>query len=242
LAGECVGARNGFDSLAERLREDRVRKVVEPILLGDVIPEMPEDDFIYAIDLGLVQETKASGLQIANPIYTQVIPRLLGRKIDTSLSTIKPVWLTAEGKLDADKLLEAFLSFWQQHAAALMNTTPYHEAAPHLVMMAFLHRVENGGGKVHREFAIGSGRLDMMLQYGDVRVPMELKVWRPDDPDPLKDGLRQLDEYLDGLSMDTGWLVIFDRRDESKLKKIAREVSAKTRKTKAGRKVTVIRA
>jgi hypothetical protein len=36
--------------------------------------------------------------------------------------------------------------------------------------------------------------------------------------------------------------VIFDRRDESKLKKIAREVSAKTRKTKAGRKVTVIRA
>lgn len=231
-----------FDSLAERLREDRVRKVVEPILLGGIVPEMPEDDFLYAIDLGLVQETKASGLQIANPIYEQVIPRLLGRKIDTSVASIKPVWLTAEGKLDADKLLEAFLSFWRQHAAALMNSAPYHEAAPHLVMMAFLHRVENGGGKLHREFAIGSGRLDMMLQYGDVRVPMELKVWRPDDPDPLKDGLRQLDEYLDGLAMNTGWLVIFDRRDESKLKKIAREVSAKTRKTKAGRKVTVIRA
>lgn len=79
-------------------------------------------------------------------------------------------------------------------------------------------------------------------EYGDVRVPMELKVWRPDEPDPIKDGLRQIDEYLDGLALDTGWLVVFDRRDESKVKKLSRQASAKTRKTKAGRKVTVIRA
>lgn len=231
-----------FDSLAERLREDRVRKLVEPIVAGGTPPMMSEDDRQYVIDLGLVQRLPGSGLGIANAIYADVIPRYLVRSMQDDMGTIKPVWLTADGKLDADKLLEAFLSFWQQHAAALMNTAPYHEAAPHLVMMAFLHRVENGGGKLHREFAIGSGRLDMLLHYGDVRVPMELKVWRPDDPDPLKDGLRQLDDYLEGLGMDTGWLVIFDRRDESKLKKIARQVSAKTRKTKAGRKVTVIRA
>jgi len=41
---------------------------------------------------------------------------------------------------------------------------------------------------------------------------MELKVWRDGRPDPLKEGLSQLDKYLSGLSLDTGWLVLFDRR------------------------------
>jgi hypothetical protein len=30
--------------------------------------------------------------------------------------------------------------------------------------------------------------------------------------DPLAEGLGQLDGYLDGLALETGWLVIFDRR------------------------------
>jgi len=41
---------------------------------------------------------------------------------------------------------------------------------------------------------------------------MELKVWSDKRPDPLKEGLPQLDKYLSGLSLDTGWLAIFDRR------------------------------
>ena len=231
-----------FDSLAERLREERVRKVIAPIIDGRMLPDMPEDDFLYAIDLGLVQNIRGAGLQVANPIYAEVIPRLLVRRMDASLGTIRPPWLTPDGKLDADKLLEAFLAFWRRHGAALIGAAPYHEIAPHLVMMAFLDRVENGKGKVHREFAIGSGRLDMMLEYGDVRVPMELKVWRPDEPDPLKEGLEQIDEYLDGVGLDTGWLVIFDRRPNENAKKIARKVASKTRRTPAGRKVAVIRA
>ncbi len=69
---------------------------------------------------------------------------------------------------------------------------------------------------------------------------MELKVWRPGQRDPLKDGLEQIDEYLDGLGEPTGWLVIFDRRP--KAREAGRNAEAKTRKTPAGRKVTVIRA
>jgi len=33
--------------------------------------------------------------------------------------------------------------------------------------MAFLHRVINGGGVLKREYAIGSGRMDLCLRYGD---------------------------------------------------------------------------
>jgi hypothetical protein len=78
--------------------------------------------------------------------------------------------------------------------------------------MAFLHRVINGGGTMEREYAIGRGRMDLCLRLGAVTVAMELKVWREGRADPLPAGLAQLDGYLDGLGLTTGWLVIFDER------------------------------
>ncbi|MCC6557430.1 MAG: AAA family ATPase [Polyangiaceae bacterium] len=229
-----------FDSLAERLREERVRKMIEPILQGSALPDVAEDDFSYVLDLGLVRRAPTDTLEIANPIYAEVIPRLLTRGIRASMGMIRPTWLLPDGRLDPARLLDAFLAFWRRHGEALMGASPYHESAPHLVMMAFLQRVENGGGTLHREFAIGSGRLDLLLEYKDVKVPMELKVWRPGQPDPVKDGLEQVDEYLAGLGEPTGWLVIFDRRP--KARKADRNAEAKLRKTPAGRRVTVIRA
>ncbi len=44
--------------------------------------------------------------------------------------------------------------------------------------MAFLHRVVNGGGSLEREYAIGSGRMDLCLRCGAATLGMELKVWR----------------------------------------------------------------
>ena len=67
----------------------------------------------------------------------------------------------------------------------LLGSAPYHEIAPHLVLMAFLHRVVNGGGTLEREYAIGSGRMDLCLRYGVVTLGIELKVWRDGEPDPL---------------------------------------------------------
>ncbi len=75
----------------------------------------------------------------------------------------------------------------------------YHEIAPHLVLMAFLHRVVNGGGTLEREYAIGTGPMDLCLRYGEVTIAIELKVWREGRPDPLKVGLEQIDTYLAGL-------------------------------------------
>ncbi len=54
--------------------------------------------------------------------------------------------------------------------------------------------------------------MDLCLRYGAVTLGIELKVWRDGRPDPLTEGLIQLDGYLAGLGQDQGWLVIFDRR------------------------------
>ncbi len=109
--------------------------------------------------------------------------------------------------------------------------------------MAFLHRVVNGNGALDREYAIGSRRMDLCLRYGGphpVTMGMELKVWRDGEADPLEEELVQLDEYLAGLGLDCGWLVIFDRR--SGLPPIAQRTTVERITSPQGRTIAVIRA
>jgi hypothetical protein len=226
-----------LDSLAERLREERVRAIIQPILAGQELPDVPQDDVRYVLDLGLC--SNENGLAIANPIYQEVLPRVLAYVTSASMGYIQPIWLTEQGEFVPERLLESFLEFWRQHGEPLFKSTPYPEIAPHLVMMAFLHRVVNGKGTLEREYAIGSGRMDLCLRYGKVTLGMELKVWRDKKPDPLNEGLKQLDKYLSGLNLDTGWLVIFDRREG--LPPLSDRTTTESAISPAGRNITVIR-
>ena len=228
-----------LDSLAERLREDRVRAIIQPILAGEELPDTPEDDRRFVLDLGLCSQDQRRGIQIANPIYREVIPTVLATNAIASLTFLQPTWLSPMGELLPELLLEIFLNFWRQHGQPLLKSTPYPEIAPHLVLMAFLHRVVNGGGSLEREYAIGSGRMDICLRYGQVTLGMELKVWKPSRPDPLAQGLEQLDRYLAGLGLDQGWLVIFDQRPDLPL--LEERTSASGVTSPGGRRVTVIR-
>ncbi|MFN9145126.1 MAG: ATP-binding protein, partial [Pseudanabaena sp.] len=228
-----------LDSLAERLREDRVRVIMQPILSGQELVNTPEDDLRYVLDLGLCNRDSRGGIQIANPIYREIIPKVLASITIASLTSISPTWLDANGKLDAQALLDSFIDFWRQHGEPLFKSTPYPEIAPHLVLMAFLHRVVNGGGSLEREYAVGSGRMDICLRYGELTLGMELKVWRDRKPDPLNEGLKQLDKYLSGLNLDTGWLVIFDRREG--LPPLSDRTITESAISPAGRDITVIR-
>ncbi|MBD2149868.1 ATP-binding protein, partial [Pseudanabaena sp. FACHB-1277] len=228
-----------LDSLAERLRENRVKAIIQPILSGLELEDTPDDDRRYLLDLGLVVRSLEGGLKIANPIYQEVIPRVLSQGTQDSLPMIQPSWLNADGRLNPHILLDTFLDFWRQHGEPLFKSTPYPEIAPHLVLMAFLHRVVNGGGTLEREYAIGSGRMDICLRYGDVILGMELKVWREGRPDPLAEGLKQLDKYLSGLNLNSGWLVIFDRRPN--LPPISDRTTAEIAQSPDGRMITVIR-
>ncbi len=228
-----------LDSLAERLREDRVQAIIEPLLAGQDLPNVPNDDLRYVLDLGLCKMERGRGLEIANPIYQEVLPRVLSFTTNASIGRIEPRWLSSTGEMLPMELLAAFLEFWQQHGEPLFKSTPYPEIAPHLVLMAFLHRVVNGGGTLEREYAIGSGRMDICLRYGDLTLGMELKVWRDGRPDPLVEGLKQLDKYLSGLNLDTGWLVIFDRREG--LVSLSDRTTTENATSPAGRSIIVIR-
>ena len=201
-----------LDSLVDKLREDRVRRVIEPIVVGAVtMGAAYDDDFTYVRDLGLV--ILRDGVRvIANPIYQEIIPRVLTHQVQTSIPD-DPAWYVAEdGTLDIRKLIGGFIEFWRRHGEVLLKGMPYHEAAPHLVFMAYLQRIVNAGGRVEREFAIGTGRADIIVEYGDRSDVLELKLMR--GKYTLPDGVGQVTRYAKRLGRDVGYLIIFDPKSD----------------------------
>ena len=245
-----------LDSLADKLREPRVRRVLEPILAGgEGDPTLPPDDIDYCLDLGLVVRDPGQALAVANPIYREVIPRELTSVAADFMPIPQRRWTLDDGRLDLDGLVAAFVDFWREHGDHMARHQPYAEAAPQLVLMAFLQRVVNGGGQIEREYGVGSGRIDLLIRWplppapgaseraprAEDRHAIELKVWRPGKPDPLAKGLEQLDGYLARLGLPQGVLVLFDRRPEAETAPWEERPRWEDARTAAGRGVRVLR-
>jgi hypothetical protein len=238
-----------LNSLVARLREERVRKVIEPLIAGNIPEADPayDDDVAYVRDLGLIKEGRP--IAIANPIYREVIVRLLGDRAADAVTAEPRSFVLPDGRLDFARVLGEFAAFWRAHGEILVKGEAYHEVAPQLVFMAFLQRIVNGGGLIEREYGVGRGRIDILVRKpytgadGKPAVQqevVELKVRRQHQSDPLKEGLQQLDEYLSRLGLDFGTLLIFDRRPGAVRKQPNPEIS-RTR-TPGGREVTLLRA
>ncbi len=251
-AADVEGAREALilrrdthlDSLIHRLREKRVQRVMSAILSGEVLGEdVLNDDVEFVKDMGLAR-SGPQGLEIANPIYREIIPRALTSLMEESMSLPRPSYVDGEGRLDFEQLLRDFREFWTENAEVFLRSAPYSEAAAQLVFMAFLHKITNGkGGWVDREYAAGSGRLDLCVRWprGDGTVDrwaLELKVWRETTwGDPVAKGCKQLAGYLKRLGLDDGTLVVFDGREDAA--KLPDRISEKEVE-QDGRRITVL--
>ena len=203
-----------IDSLLERLKEARVRRIIEPMLQGEMV-DITTDDFYYVRDLGLIRVTPER-IEPANPIYGDVMVRTLNHFVQESLArdemTLPLPHYLKNGHIDMDFLLQDFQRFWRENSAIWQEKIEYREAAPHLILMAFLQRVLNGGGQIVREFAAGSGRTDLCVIHEGQKYPIELKIRRGEKT--TNEGYIQLSRYMDTLGCAKGWLAIFDQRPD----------------------------
>jgi phosphoribosyl-ATP pyrophosphohydrolase len=223
-------------SLAKRLSEDRVMNVVAPVVVGDA-PNVSSDDLRYATELGLLERGTHERLEPANPIYARALLKLVTSREREALLGWTPQWLDEAGRVDVVRLRENFLAFWELHRDMMRNRIHYEEAVAHFGLMTYLDRVANGGGYVAREFAVGRGRLDLLLVHRELRLPIEVKVHRDRGGDPEPEGLQQLERYCRGLGVAHGWLVVFDQRSTATGKRLEHEVV-----TADGRSLFVVRA
>lgn len=214
-----------IDQLADKLKEARVRQVIEPMLLGsDEAQDYPADDLLYLRDLGLITTTKP--LRIANAIYQEIIPRELTWSTQETLLQTAAWYLLPDGRLDMNALFTAFQQFFRENSEAWLEGFDYQEAAPLLLLQAFLQRVVNGGGRVQREYGLGRGRTDLLILWrmstpnqqlespkdNMQRVVVELKLQRGTLPAVLQKALAQTWRYADQSQADEAHLVVFDRR------------------------------
>ena len=199
-----------LDSIMEKAMEPRVRKVVEPMMLGGEIDRTALSENIrYCLELGLLVDDN-SVLKPANPIYAETLGRYLsyGLQQDIRMKIQDNPWVKADG-LDMPGLMAAFQQFWRENADA--NTVPYQytEAYPQLVLQAFLQRVVNGGGVIRREMALGKGALDLGVEFRGAVYPVEVKKRSYYDKSHAK-AHEQVARYMDRLGKTEGWLVVTD--------------------------------
>ena len=205
-----------IDQLAAKLGEERVRRVIEPMLSGGR-GRATQPDIQYARDLGLI--ARDAPTRIANPIYREVIPRELGSLIQEEL-TVEPAWyVAADGSLDVPKLLAGFQEFFRENSEHWMGRFDYREAGPQVLLRAYCHRVVNSGGRIEPEYATGRGRMDLLLEWprGEGRrdrFVVECKVLHRSRETTEREGLEQTAAYMDRSGAKVGHLVIFDRSGE----------------------------
>ena len=244
-----VSRRTHLDQLAHKLEEERVRRVVEPILSGGEVRHHARD-LEYVRDLGLLAPD--SPPRIANPIYAEVVPRELGYVLQDSLDVQTAWYVDAGGRLNLTKLLTAFRTFFGEHAEHWLGRfSEYPEAGPQLILQAYLHRVVNGGGRIEREYGLGRGRVDLLLlwprepgQPSDLweRFVVECKVLRDSDRRSLawtvERGVEQTSAYMEKCGAEEGHLVVFDRRGEGRRREEG-EPDGGDRRRQDGRRVVV---
>jgi hypothetical protein len=204
-----------IDVLIDRLQEPRVRTIIDAIMStqSDMITFLT-DDVQYVRDLGLI---KQNTFEIANPIYQEIVPRALAQITQERIQESSLFYQNPDGSLNMNKLLEKFTDFYRENSATWLADFQYKESGPHLLLMAFLQRIINGGGTIHREYALDRKRVDLLLRWPatttaskpNQRIVIELKVLRSNKT--LVEGLEQTAQYMDIANATEGHLVIFDR-------------------------------
>ena len=199
-----------LDSLMERMKEPRIRRVVEPVMTGEEIAaDDLNDDIRLVLDMGILKSVDG-GLVPANPMYAEIIGRYLSYNTQERMKRVVPEtpWVKDDG-LDMQGLLLAFQDFWRENAEAGTAPFGYREAYPHIVLQAFLQRVINGGGQIIREMALGKGALDLGVLFRGGKYAVEVKLKYNYEKSPEK-AYAQVLRYVDHLGQSEGWLVVFD--------------------------------
>ena len=232
-----------LDQLVDKLEEPRVYSIISAMLSGESIgiESLRVDDQQYVEDLGLIRTRPT--VSISNRIYREIIPRELTWIAQTRIPNQESEWyITPEHRLDMQKLLAAFQQFYREHADIWGESFSFKEAAPQLIMQAFLQRIVNGGGHINREYGLGRRRTDLFIEWpldekqgihGPLqRIVIEIKLRRgPPHSDAIEtivsQGLEQTADYVRRVGADEAHLTIIDcdkdrswnekiwRRDES---------------------------
>ena len=149
--------------LADTFEEPRVHRVISTLLEGGGDDDtLADEDLLYTYDLGLIDLHPR--VAVANRIYKEVIPRDLTWSKPVMLTPEASLYKTVDNHLKMPELLAAYQQYFREHGDMWIGKFNYKEAAPQLLMQAFLRRVIDGHGRISSEYGLGRRRTDLCIE------------------------------------------------------------------------------
>jgi AAA-like domain len=183
--------------------------------------EIEFDHSVPAVHLGILyglfDVNEKRKLKIHNRIYRERIANYMVVKLQTEPQTrlkynlsqynFRGQFVRDDNSLDMAQALVKFQSFMREHNS--VKNRDFLEKDGRLLFMSFMRPIINGSGYDFKEPQISDEqRLDVVITFYQHRYLAELKIWHGEVAH--QKGLVQLSDYMDGLGMTEGYLVIFN--------------------------------
>ncbi|MDM8525639.1 ATP-binding protein [Desulfococcaceae bacterium HSG8] len=213
-----------LDNLPEKLKEPAMKHATEAVISGEFLQAGRLDELRYLQNIGLV--TRKPPIEFANPIYTEIIPRMLNHcwEISFTQEFADQKRYLKNGRLNPDALLSSFQRFYRRYSESWLEGFDFREASRQLLLMAFLQRIIGDNGAMECELSVGSGCCNILLEFSSEHFALEIKLKR--DRYSEQDGLRHIATYLDKVNLNHGYLVLFETSSQMPWEKQAYQIES----------------
>ena len=148
-------------------------------------------------------------------------------RIDNAYSKILYNEITQNGVFNMELCLQRFSEHYQELYSE--TDAPFLERHGRLLLLSYLRPLVSGAGFYHIESQLTNlKRMDVVVDFGADQFIIELKIWRGEAA--LSKAYEQLLDYMDVKGAQTGYLVIFDFREEKNRQRRAEWVQARNGK------------
>ena len=202
------------DDLIKNYENNKSLKIMldSMIFLGREYSYVDTDE---AINLGLTfgifrKKANIDGkLEIANIIFTNILTEhvLIKKARESDLAQPeKSQFIKEDGHLDMIRILDRFQALMK--AEYRKEDEHFIESQGRLLFLCFLKPIINGTGFYYVEPETrSSNRMDIVVTYLEEEFIIELKIWHGEQY--RKDGIKQLNGYLESRELKSGYLVSF---------------------------------
>ena len=197
---------NHLEYLVSRLRDERIKKCLIPILCSGPTPEdIAESEFAYVQELGLIRADRR--LEISNGLYKEMIPSALFGPVTYMIRLHGGDFLLEDRSMDTVRLMRSFQSFFRNHIDRMVALIDYGIAGYFLVFEALLHKLADATNFISYEYGIDQGRVVLTLRrvYPEPQdVAFILKLSKVSSLEKYKQTLPQLHEEAKAFPGDFG--------------------------------------
>ena len=159
--------------------------------------------------------------EIVNPIYLYRILRTFAPLVNGLEADYYPEdtrggshYLTADGQLQMDRLMENFRDFIARVGFRILEVpqTPREYVGQRLLFAYLEQVVKQQGGGMYLEVPTGRGRMDLLVVHRGRKYIVETKIWH--GAERYAAGKQQLAKYLTLEDAAEGYYLVFDHRQQ----------------------------